>query len=302
MTPWLLLWASWLQVNQFAAFLGACGCARCGSPLRYAAGKSLQIGVAAQWAAVCTNSKCHALPLLLRTSESEYAPFDDDFKLNRRTHFAAIASAVNHTRLNDMVVAIGLGELSVRGHWLTKEQVEAPAAHRAQAKMAAAYECELQRPPSAVPRCALIDGAWDHGRNGSVATVPFFTESGHIIHIENARKTEKGVKSANALEMLAYKKGLANPRIASPIFAAVAMDGCRPLIAATEAALKQAEGEQWHHGKARFKGFNGHCDAYVIRPKPTALELEAKEAAKHKVAKPKVRASPPSRLSYLSEP
>ena len=285
----------WLhQVSQFSSFIGQCACLRCGKALRYDECKSLQIGVAAQWTAVCTNDKCHALPMLLRTSEMHAAPHEDEPKLNTKAHFAAVTCAVNPTRLNDVLGTLGLGRLSNRGHYKVKEELEPVAAHCAQASMATAYETELGRPRGTLPRTLCIDGSWDHGRLGNTCIMPFMAANGPIVHLENARRTEKGVKSSNALEMLAFKKGVMNPRVADPFFESITMDGCKQLIAAAQEAGKSSEGDGWHHTKARAKGFRGHTEAFVHRPKPTAVETEAKRA--DKVAKPKVRrlSLPPS--------
>ena len=279
------------QVKQFAAFISGCACVRCKQPLAFDTRKSLQVGVAAQWTAVCTNPACWALPLSLRTSEADVAPFEDDFKLNRKTSYAAITCAVNHIRVNDMLRTIGLGQLTSRAHYRTKEELEAPLAHRVQAKMAAAYEDELLRPRTEQKRTLKIDGSWDHGRNGNTCIMPFMTDSGHIVHLESSRRTEKGVKSSNELERRNFEKALANPRIASPIWESITMDGCQQLVKLTEAADKTAEGDNWHFVKARRKGFSKHRDAFVFRPPVTAVEREAKAATK--VEKPAIAAEPP---------
>lgn len=265
---------------------------RCKAPLQYDPRKSLQVGVAAQWVVCCSNTKCHAVPMLLHTSQADVAPFQDEPKLNRLVHFASITCAVNFTRLNDMLRTIGAGKLSVRGHWRVKEELEGPAAHAAQAAMAAAYQQELARPAPALPRTLKIDGSWDHGRLGNTAIMPFMADSGHIVHLEHARRTEAGVKSSNALEMLCFRKGLANPRVASDFFPSITMDGCHALVTATEAANKSAEGDGWHHVKARAKGFRSHCEAFVSRPQPTPRELEAKHAVK--VTKPATPSGAPT--------
>ena len=143
--------------------------------------------------------------------------------------------------------------------------------------MAAAYAAELARPPTALPRCLMIDAFWDHGRNGNTAVMPFvLARSGRIVHIESARKKEDGVKSSNELEQRCFAKGLRNPRIASDAFGEIAMDGAKQLVKAMEAAHKRASGDGWHHGKCQVKGFRGHVEAFVVRPKPTAVEKEAR--------------------------
>ena len=52
--------------------------------------KSLQIGVAAQWAVVCTGAACTALPRLLHTCAQHAAPWADDFIINTKMHFASV--------------------------------------------------------------------------------------------------------------------------------------------------------------------------------------------------------------------
>ena len=242
--------------------------------------------MAAQWTAVCTNSKCLALPIVLQTSERHVAPFDDEPVLNTRLSFAAITSAVNFTRVNDVLRTVGLGCLSSRGHWKVKEELEAPAAHLAQASMAKAYEHELSRPPSRLPRVANIDCFWDHSRQGKRGVVPFMSETGHIMHMETTSTSEKGIKSSNELERRSFEKGLKNPRMASASIKEIAMDGAKNLILLTEKALKKVAGDLWHFGKNRAKGFRAHCLVFVTRSKPTAVEREAEKAKK--LTKPKV--------------
>ena len=284
--------AAIVELQQFAAFVGGCACSTCGACLRVDKKKSLQIGVAAQWAVVCTGAACTALPRLLHTCAQHAAPWADDFIINTKMHFASVTCAVDFSRANDLLRLAGLGCLSNRGQYRLKEELEGPAAHMVEAKMAAAYAAELARPPTALPRCLMIDAFWDHGRNGTTAVMPFMSSrSGRIVHIESARKKEDGVKSSNELEQRCFAKGLRNPRIASDAFGEIAMDGAKQLVKATEAAHKRASGDGWHHGKCRVKGFRGHVEGFVVRPKPTAVEKEAKEAKK--LPKPQPAAKPP---------
>jgi len=284
--------AAIVELQQFAAFVGGCACSTCGACLRVDKKKSLQIGVAAQWAVVCTGAACKALPRLLHTCAQHAAPWADDFIINTKMHFASVTCAVDFSRANDLLRLAGLGCLSNRGQYRLKEELEGPAAHMVEAKMAAAYAAELARPPTALPRCLTIDAFWDHGRNGTIAVMPFMSaDSGRIVHLESARKKEDGVKSSNELEQRCFAKGLRNPRIASDAFSEIAMDGAKQLVKATEAAHKRASGDGWHHGKCRVKGFRGHVEGFVVRPKPSAVEKEAKEAKK--LPKPQPAAKPP---------
>lgn len=89
---------------------------------------------------------------------------------------------------------------------------------------------------------------------------------------EAVRKMHTALVKARHVQLELFAKGLRNPRIASDAFGEIAMDGAKQLVKATEAAHKRASGDGWHHGKCRVKGFRGHVEGFVVRPKPSAVE------------------------------